>query len=369
MASIQQRGRKHQVRMTVPGTGKVFKTFDTREEADAFVERVGQVTSLGYVPEDLMKRPVRQERVALARVVADYAALDSTTPSDRELLPVAARGLERVWVRDLTYKRVEAYVAQLKTQRLAPGSIRKRVGALARALDWHHRRETGKDQSNPFRLLPRGYSAYPAGPDNVVDVARDRVLSPDGLARVRAALAGERRPDRERPWGPDPLFALFFELVLGTGLRLSEAFRLRVDQVDLQRGFLRVEGSKGRRGAKKPRNVPLLPALRTALAERCAGRAGLVFPYWDGRASELKRASARLSSRFSTLFAYAQVEDFTEHDLRHCACCAWVKMRRPTGGWTFSEVEIAKIMGWSNLAMMLRYASLRGEDLADRLLE
>ena len=75
----------------------------------------------------------------------------------------------------------------------------------------------------------------------------------------------------------------------------------------------------------------------------------------------------RLSARFGTLFAYAGVTDMTEHDLRHCATCMWFGLRDAGGRWVFSEIEICRIMGWSDTRMALRYASLRGEDLAARL--
>ena len=76
-----------------------------------------------------------------------------------------------------------------------------------------------------------------------------------------AALAGEKRPGRERSLVPDPEFALLFRLVLETGLRVREAYRLRANQVDLARRVLFVEGTKGHRGASNPRQVPIKPAL------------------------------------------------------------------------------------------------------------
>jgi integrase len=74
-----------------------------------------------------------------------------------------------------------------------------------------------------------------------------------------------------------------------------------------------------------------------------------------------------LSQRFATLFDYAGVPDCTEHDLRHEATCRWVTLRDASGHWVFSETEVCKILGWSDTRMMLRYASLRGEDLSARL--
>lgn len=49
------------------------------------------------------------------------------------------------------------------------------------------------------------------------------------------------------------------------------------------------------------------------------------------------------------------------------ARCRWMTLKVDRGS-IFNEIEICKIMGWTDTKMMLRYASLRGEDLADRLL-
>lgn len=111
---------------------------------------------------------------------------------------------------------------------------------------------------------------------------------------------------------------------------------------------------------------------RQHLAQRTGPAASeLVFPaLWDGDGSApaLKRTTARLSARFAVLFDYAQVPDFTEHDLRHETTCRWYEMRAPGGGWLYRPEEINRIMGWApNSLMALRYASFRAEDLATRM--
>jgi integrase len=222
---------------------------------------------------------------------------------------------------------------------------------------------------NPLRLLPRGYSVYSAvdtqdAPARV-DVSRDRRLLPAEEARVRLALSGVKREDRERALVVDAAFVLLFDLILETGLRLSEAYRLRVDQVGA--GFLRVEGSKGHRGKVKLRTVPLKPGIRGAMEKWCEGRVGLVFPFWDMTPEGKRRATSNLSARFAVLFDYAQVVDFTEHDLRHEAACRWFELRDGQGRWALSEIEISRVMGWETLDMALRYASIRGEDLVGRV--
>lgn len=100
----------------------------------------------------------------------------------------------------------------------------------------------------------------------------------------------------------DPAFTLLFDLVVDTGLRLFEAYRVRVDSFDLERRIIRVDGSKGARGLIRPRVVPIGAALAAKLCAWCDGRIGLIFPFWDGSKVDRPRATARLSHRFTTLF-------------------------------------------------------------------
>ncbi len=248
-------------------------------------------------------------------------------------------------------------------------------------VDWHGRQKTkdGKPPANVFRLLPRGYSQYTRNEAEVLakkdmaprrDAHRDVRLLPGQERHVRAALAEEKRLDRERSLDKHAGFTMLFDLIVDTGLRLSEAFKMRLDQVDLVRGVLRVEGSKGARGAIKPRVVPLKRPLRAQLerwvAERQEIGALRLFSFWDGTPEDVRRTTLRLSARFSTLFKYAGLKDFTEHDLRREATCRWFELRNERG-WVFSDIEICRLMGWTDTRMALCYASLRGEDLADRL--
>ena len=114
--------------------------------------------------------------------------------------------------------------------------------------------------------------------------------------------------------------------------------------------------SSGKRSAKTAR-LPgrLITSARTALVRR------------DGDKDSMKRTTNQLTSRFRSLFRHVELPDMKEHDLRHEACCRWFELRGKDGRWVFSDVEICKIMGWSDYSMVLRYASLRGEDLSSRL--
>lgn len=378
MASIQERSGKWQLRVVHKLLPKpFFDTFTDEVEARAYGVQLESLLDRGIVPVELLEAGKRGDNPLLKRLIEDCLADSSVAPSDQSTLNLLNKSVGAVRLLSVTAAWADAWVVDLKTvQHLAPSTIRKRVESLARVIDGYWRLKNDVAPANPLRLMPRGYSqvtereaALLQASDLIVkrDVQRDRRLWPQEYARVRSALAGERREGRERSLEVDDDFSLLFELIVNTGLRLSEAYSLRVDQVDLARWVLRVAGSKGHRGVIKPRVVPLVIELRELLAERCRRRVGLLFPFWNGTKEDKKLATGRLSQRFSTLFSFAQVDDFTEHDLRHEATCRWVEMRDPAGRWVFSEIEVCKIMGWSDFKMMLRYASLRGEDLSARL--
>lgn len=359
-----------------------YATFPTHAAAQTYADQLEAMLAAGVLPAELQTAAPAAPDPPLMQIVRAYIAqAPHLTSSDDALLASMLTELADTRLSAISYRWAADYVRGLKRRTLAPGTIRKRVGVLARVLDWHLASSAAAGVTvpgNPLRLLPTGYSQYTQaerealalqGDRAPTDVQRDRRLHPAEETAIRAALAGAKRPDRERPWAPggDPALELLFDVVLWTGLRLREAYRLRADQVDVQRWVLRVEGSKGARGLPRPRVVPVPLPLREPLRAWCAGRVGLLWPYWDGTPEGLQPATARLSARFRSLFAYAGAKDLTEHDLRHEATCRWFELRDPAGRWLFADVEVARIMGWTNLAMALRYASLRGEDLAARL--
>ncbi len=375
MASIQKRGSKYQLRVSRKILPRpFFFTFDTEDEAKAYGSQLEALLDRGIVPQELLERPAQSKDILFVEVLRGWQH-SSISDSDHDMLGTVMGEVLGVRLSAVTYQWVEEYVRQCKFKRnLAPGTIRKRIGLFGRALDWHSRTVTLKDANlpaNPFRLLPVGYSHYSDQDALKVepkqDIERDRRLHDGEHEQILQALQGVRRPDRERPLTQDAALIMLYLLLLDTGLRLFEAYRLRVDSIDLKANTIKVEGSKGARGKNKPRTVPIKPALREVLRDYCHGRIGLLFPYWSGDKADKVRCSNTLSNRFRSVFDYAGVSDLSVHDLRHEATCRWLELRTPTGGWVFSEVEVAKIMGWSSLKMMLRYASIRGSDLAARM--
>lgn len=384
MAAVTQRGKVWQIRIKHRLLPKAyFRTFDTEAEARAHARTVEDLLDRGILVPDLVEAEKPGLGPRLAALIDEYKRLAHPSKTDVPVLDLLAKEVGKVRVGEVTTLWTDAWLRRMKVeQHLAPSTVRKRVGSLSRVLDFQIRKtqESGQPTPvNPLKLLPAGYSStnveervalQMAGKEVKKDQARDRRLLPEELARIRAALAGEKRPDRERALTRDTEFSLLFELILNSGLRLFEAYRLRVESVDVAGRFLRVDGSKGRGGAIKPRTVPIVRELLEPLTDAVKDRRPeeLLFRFWDGTEEDRPRCTNRLSHRFGGLFAYANVQDFTEHDLRHEATCRWILMRNKDGAWAFTDAQIMKIMGWTSMTMMLRYASLRGEDLA-RLLD
>jgi integrase len=377
--NVQARGSGHQLRVTHKLLDKpFFFTFPEEERAREYGAQLHALLERGIVPQELIDParkagPGRRVDPLFIELARDYEQHGSPSDSDRDLISTIHKATEGMRVSHVTFAWIQSYVAGLKAEELAPGTIRKRIGLMGRIFDRHKAKNPEQVLHNPFRELPVGYSQYDRDAPVVVrDEDRKRRLEAGEEEAILAAVRGVKRDDRQRAWvqDPDTEFELLYTVISTLGLRLLEAYRLRVDGVDAGRRLLHVDGSKGARGAERPRIVPLSTALAQRLIEFIGDRKkGLVFSYWNGTPdrAELKRVTGRLSRRFATLFEYAGCPDLTEHDLRHEATCRWVTMRSPGGGWLFSDTEICKIMGWADPRMMLHYASLRGEDLSSRL--
>ncbi|MCW7541472.1 site-specific integrase [Aquabacterium sp. A7-Y] len=395
MATVRARGSKFELRVKskMLPRGIFTATFETEVAARNYGEQLEALLSQGLVPQDLMAERSRASVPTLGKLIREYLNTQPASNLDAEVLELLFSQIGGVRSSDISYPWAETWVRALKLQHnLAPGTIRKRVGALARLLDWWLKRTAeagGQPLANPLRLLPKNYSTYndherkqlAATEDKEgekakkakEDVQRDRRLTPQEEVRIVAALKGEKREDRERalllPDG-EALLELFL-LIVNTGLRLREAYRLRAGDINLEHKVVHVERSKTGVG----RDVPIIRSLYPMLERRAreaasaGGVSAPIFPWWDGSddKQELKQVTSYLSRAFSRAFEYAQCADLTEHDLRHEATCRWILLPDKTGSWLFRTEEVMRITGHKDPRTFMRYVSLRGSDLAAKL--
>lgn len=165
---------------------------------------------------------------------------------------------------------------------------------------------------------------------------RDRVLSEDEWTRLYEAAAPHLKP----------ILLTAYHL----GQRFGEIVQLSWDRVDLQRGFITLRAVDTK--TKKPRQIPLTPAVRLTLAELSKVRrltTNHVFLYEGQPVKEVKTA-------FTTAKKVAGVTNFRFHDLRHCAA---TNLRRAG----VDTATAMRIVGHKSERMWQRYNSIEENDL------
>lgn len=353
-------------------------TVDTQEQGQRYKAHIRVLLDHGEVPPELIpytQRSVMKARSAsLIDVLVQYERSAPIATSDRPMV-AWLRSTLHILVADITLHWADQWVRSMKRdEHLAPGSIRKRVESLARALDWWLRREDAcgvESPMNPLRLLPRGYSTYTEH-DGVAprrDQKRDRRLHPGEFERIERAILGEKVPGRQRPLAMPERAAvlLFFRVIVNTGLRLREAYRLRWHDVKFDLHTIHVADSKTGRARDVPMTREVQGWLAFARQHLANARDLLVFPFWDADPSSLNRTTSRLSHMFRRLFDYSGCEGLTEHDLRHEATVRWMLMKDHKGHWLFRPEEVRRITGHESVQVFERYLSMRGSGLAERL--
>jgi integrase/recombinase XerD len=128
-----------------------------------------------------------------------------------------------------------------------------------------------------------------------------RYIRPEEVERLRHALTGEGKRTHKSVAKRD---TLLLELVVKTGLRRSELAALKVGEVDLEAGIVRVEQGKGGKQA----DLPLAPSLVPPLREFTSGR--------GASESLFGLRPEGISSKFKAAARRAGV-NLTPHQLRH----------------------------------------------------
>ncbi len=146
------------------------------------------------------------------------------------------------------------------------------------ALRWANRPHLSRGSRAKRLSAVRCFARYLAARDGQTEVP-ERYLVPKVCFRQRPHLYSPREleqllvaTDRLRPSYPLKRLVCrtLFGLLACTGLRVSEALKLKAEHVDLQRGVLRIEQTK----FKKSRLVPLHPTAAHALRRYAQARYG-----------------------------------------------------------------------------------------------
>ena len=243
-----------------------------------------------------------------------------------------ARGV--ALARAVTPNLIRAYLEDMRSRKLASGTVCRAYGAL-RCFFGFLARE---------RLIP-------ANPFQLVEKPRmeKKLIRPLSTEQVKALLAGF-----DHNFFPYHTVWTISVLILDTGLRVSEVIGLRTDQLDFEAGVLRVMGKGG-----KERQVPFGSTSKQALWNYTARRGevpdqGLFFVNrYGGRLCRVwvQKVIRRIGQR-----AGIQGVRVSPHTLRHTFAISYIR----NGGDAFS---LQRILGHSTLDMVKAYVSLADQDV------
>ena len=220
-------------------------------------------------------------------------------------------------------------VALHSDMRSVPGHANRTLGVLSRMLTMAEVWEMRPEGVNPCRFVKK----YP-------ERRRERFLSDDEYRRLGAALR-----DAEREGFASPAAIVAIRLLMLTGCRSGEILSLRWEDVDLERGELRLPDSKT--GAKIVHlGDPAIAVLRGIQRREDSP---WVIP-------GLKRGAhlAFLHRPWGLILKRAGIENLRIHDLRHSFA---------SGGLLVGEglPMIGKLLGHNRVQTTARYAHLAND--------
>lgn len=349
----------------------LYLSFSDEAEGDEYVRRVEALLDRGVVPEEFGARR-GEAKPTLRDGVRRYLKAQHVAADDPDVLGIVLQRLPvGQLLADLSFTWATGWVSALKReQNLAPSTIRKHVGALARCLDWLAGH--GDLPFNPLRSLAKGYATYT--PDDVRAVAavegeikedteRERRLEDGEEDSIRAVLAGAKAERRQRALELREAAALrlLFDMALEATMRMREMYTLHTSQVDLEKRTIFLDKTKNGDKRQVPITTVLLALLQDYLPTLAPG--AMVFPWWDGDLSpeSLKRTTSQLSRQYARIFEAAGCDDLRFHDLRHESTSRLYERT------SLSDLQIAKITGHKDLKQLRRYANLRASNLADQM--
>ncbi|VVE87676.1 tyrosine-type recombinase/integrase [Pandoraea bronchicola] len=340
MAYIAQRGQFWRAEVRRRGYKPVYRTFDTRLQAQQWSRLIESEMDRGIFTDrtDAERTTLRE---ALERYKNDVAALKRYPNQEYQRV-------DR-WLRhDLAYRTLGslrgADFARYRDERRDAGraenTIRLELQLISHLFETA-RKEWGMESlSNPLKNIKK-----PSG----------------SRARERRLRAGEYELIRSRLEQSGNRFArAAFDLAIETSLRQGALFRLQWEWVDLEARMVRIPLEQ--RGAENKGVPAVLP-----LSTRAVAALREIHPQTpDGQLQDnpagtvLDTSANAIRCVWKRSLADLEIADLRWHDLRHEATSRLFERGLAT-------MEVAAITGHQTLIMLKRYTHLRVENLLEKL--
>jgi integrase len=255
-------------------------------------------------------RRYKVSSVALLSHFGD-ASIDRITPEDVELFK-ASRSLEST-----TVKAKEKGKRKSTGKRIRPATLNRELACLKSL--FNHAIKSDFTMRNPV-------SRVDFLPENN---EQTRVLTYDEQAAYLAAAT--------------PLLRDVATLMLETGMRPEEVYRIQPENVSLAGGFLFNPFGKTKAARRR---VPLTTVARGVLARRMTG---LEAPFLFPCDTDASRPVPKVNNAHDRAVKVSKVAKFRLYDLRH----TWATRAAESG---IDLVTLAALLGHSKIQMVLRYA-------------
>jgi integrase/recombinase XerD len=192
------------------------------------------------------------------------------------------------------------------------------------------------------------------------------IYSPEEVAQIVVA-AGELRPTKSNPLRPQT-YSVLFGLIAATGLRISEAVNLRIDDV-LSEGILQIRRTKFRKNRLVPMHPTATDALNAYLQVRrkVASTTDHIFLSGESRPLSAKMAQQTFRQvRRAVPIAPKRTRSPRIHDLRHTfATRALERCSNQRDAVNRHLVALATYMGHANIACTYWYLEATPQLLTD----
>lgn len=242
---------------------------------------------------------------------------------DVEQLMEYAQDQGKEHVNDIDYADVSQFKELLKKRRYTNKSISRKINSIKSF--FRYLENQGEVEKNPAEEV-----SHPK-----VEQKPPRYLSKLEYRALRDACRGDAR-----------IFAIV-ELLLQTGMRISELANLYMEDVDLERDVIYVRPQKSREGRKVPLNKAAKQSLMDYLRVRPKAREKKIFLTKTCRPFLVRN----IRSALDRYFKLAGIEDATVNDLRNTFIVEQLKAGTPL-------VYVSQLVGHKRITTTEKYLQL-----------
>lgn len=325
--AIRKRGKRFVVEVRIKGHTPIYRTFNTKLEAQSF--EIEQKILISRGQQLIQKTFTQTAQRFLEEIAPSYKCYKQAR---RYLTYYQNHWLGSLIVSEINERDIERYVEELKQKKLKDGSILRELKLLSSLFNQSIRWRYGKH--NPVKSARK-----PKNPPH-----RKRRITSNEIQSIIQALGyyeGQKINNQKSA------LAIAFLLAIETGLRQGEIYHLEWENVYFDQHYIHVKTSKN----GDSRDVPLSIKAEQLLWQmyQSALHARLVFPY----------SKASSASLFSQTIKHLAIHDLHFHDTRHEACS---RLARIQG---MDTLKLAKIIGHRDPKSLMIYFNPHAHELVE----